>query len=475
MHTKMFSTKSPSLLLNCKIRILASAAATLLCPAGPVHSVSAASLSTDTTLSLTVQKVNQNVLVTWFGANGVPFQLESSSNLTSWTSLGPMMIGNGAPLTFIDSIAARSRAFYRVGRVVPANNTATFNPPTGLLTIVGDDQDNVIVLSRNAAGAILVNNGGVAMLIAGGTPTVANTLLIQIFGRSGNDQISLNEVNGALPVAQLFGEDGNDTLTGGSGNDLLDGGADSDTLLGKGGADSLYGGDGDDTLTGGDANDFVQGGIGNDRIIWNPGDDTDVNEGGAGVDTVEVNAGNGAETFAVTANGSRVRFDRPTPGPFSLDIGACEKLVLNGNGGADIITINDLSGTDLNDVRLGIGDGAADTVTINGTEEADSIMVNGSPGSVSVTGLSASVTIIGIDTIDLLTINALGGDDAVGASGLGAAVIGFTADGGAGADILVGGAGNDTLLGGPDDDVLIGGPGFDVLDGGSGSNVLFPD
>ena len=30
-------------------------------------------------------------------------------------------------------------------------------------------------------------------------------------------------------------------------------------------------------------------------MIWNPGDDTDLNEGGAGIDTVEVNGGNGAE------------------------------------------------------------------------------------------------------------------------------------------------------------------------------------
>jgi Ca2+-binding RTX toxin-like protein len=83
------------------------------------------------------------------------------------------------------------------------------------------------------------------------------------------------------------------------------------------------------------------------------------------------------------------------------------------------------------------------------------------------------VTITGIDgASDHLTINALGGDDAVGASGLAAGVIGFTADGGAGADILVGGAGDDTLFGGSDDDVLIGGPGSDVLDGGPGNNTL---
>ena len=66
---------------------------------------------------------------------------------------------------------------------------------------------------------------------------------------------------------------------------------------------------------------------GDDRMIWNPGDDTDLNEGGDGTDTVEVNGGNGAEVFTVTANGTRVRFDRLDPAPFSIDIGTTENLV----------------------------------------------------------------------------------------------------------------------------------------------------
>jgi hypothetical protein len=62
-------------------------------------------------------------------------------------------------------------------------------------------------------------------------------------------------------------------------------------------------------------------------MIWNPGDDTDLNEGGTGTDTAEVNGGNGAEFFTATANGTRVRFDRIDPAPFALDIGTCEKLL----------------------------------------------------------------------------------------------------------------------------------------------------
>jgi Ca2+-binding RTX toxin-like protein len=44
-------------------------------------------------------------------------------------------------------------------------------------------------------------------------------------GAGGNDNLSLNEASGVLPLAALFGGDGNDTLTGGSGDDLIEGGA----------------------------------------------------------------------------------------------------------------------------------------------------------------------------------------------------------------------------------------------------------
>ena len=101
-------------------------------------------------------------------------------------------------------------------------------------------------------------------------PTVANTTLIQVFGQGGNDTITLDESNGALPAANLFGGDGNDILTGGSGNDMLFGQAGNDILLGKGGNDFLFGGDGNDTLTGGDGDDQMFGQAGNDRMIWNP-------------------------------------------------------------------------------------------------------------------------------------------------------------------------------------------------------------
>ena len=211
--------------------------------------------------------------------------------------------------------------------------TASFLAKTGTLSVFGDNLDNTITETRDAAGNILINGGAVNIL--GGHPTVANTAMTQIFGQGGNDTITLNEANGALPAAQIFGGNGNDVITGGSGGDMLFGQAGNDTLLGKGGNDFLFGGAGNDTLTGGDGDDQMFGEAGDDRMIWNPGDDSDLMEGGAGNDTAEVNGGNGTEVFSLTANGSRVRFDRVTPAPFSLDIGTTENIVVNMNGGDD--------------------------------------------------------------------------------------------------------------------------------------------
>ena len=298
-------------------------------------------------------------------------------------------------------------------RVLPAV-TATFSAAQGVLTVIGDANDNTIVVSRDAAGSILVNGGGVA--IQGGTATVANTSLIQVFGQDGNDKISLDETNGALPSANLFGGNGNDTLIGGSGNDMLFGQAGNDTLLGKGGDDQLFGGDGNDTLTGGAGNDQVFGEAGNDRMIWNPGDGSDLNEGGDGIDTVEVNGGNGAEIFTATANGSRVRFDRTDPAPFTLDIGTSENLVVNMNGGDDVFTAS------------------------NGLAPLISLTVDGGAGNDTITGGDGNDVLIGGD----------GNDTIIGGRGNDMALLGtgddtFVWNPGDGSDVVEGQAGHDTL------------------------------
>jgi Ca2+-binding RTX toxin-like protein len=484
---------------------------------------------------------------------------------------------------------------------------ASFSPGSGLFSVFGDTAKNTVTVSRNAAGNLLVNGGAVP--VAGGNPTVANTAEIEVFGQGGDDTIALDESNGALPAALLFGGSGNDTLIGGSGNDELFGGSGNDTLLGKGGNDLLFGGDGNDTLTGGAGDDQVFGQGGNDLMIWNPGDGTDLFEGGDGIDTAQVNGGNGSEQFTITANGSRVRFDRVSPAPFSIDIGTTENLVVNANGGDDIITagnglaglisltldggagndtitggdgndmliggdgndvvnggrgndtallgtgddtfvwnpgdgsdtvegqdgtdtlvfnganvnekidisanghrvrftrdvanitmdlngiehiqftarggadnitVNNLAGTDMNQVAIdlagtpgsGVGDGAVDTVTVNGTNGKDTVQIQASAGAVTISGLPAQVTLTGSEATDQLVVSTGGGDDVITASNGLASLISLTIDAGAGNDTITGGDGNDTLLAGDGNDTVTGGRGNDVAFLGNGNDTF---
>jgi Ca2+-binding RTX toxin-like protein len=486
--------------------------------------------------------------------------------------------------------------------------TASYTSVSKLLSVFGDGSSNNITISRNAAGTLLVNGG--AVNIKGGVPTVANTSLIQVFGQNGADTISLDESNGALPPANLFGGSGNDTVIGGSGGDMLFGEKDNDTLLGKGGNDFLFGGAGNDTLTGGDADDQVFGESGDDRFIWNPGDDTDLYEGGSGTDTTEVNGGNGNEVFTLTANGTRTRFDRIDPAPFSLDMGTMEKIVVNMNGGNDSFSatgnlaaligvtvdggagndtilgsngidlliggegddfvdgqqgndtallgagndvfqwdpgdgsdvveggdgidtmlfngsaineiftlsanggralftrniasivmdvndvetvhvnalggpdsfvINNMTGTDVTKVEIDlagtiggiVGDGAADVVTADGTGGNDVISVFGAGTSVSVLGLAAQIDITNAEGAnDSLVIQGLGGNDGITATTLPAGVMKLTLDGGAGNDTILGSQGADVILGGDGNDFVFGDNGNDVAFLGAGDDLF---
>jgi fibronectin-binding autotransporter adhesin len=145
--------------------------------------------------------------------------------------------------------------------------------------------------------------------------TVTMTTKAIIYGRDGNDQISmvnvalpaefygegnddvltgfsgndllvgglgLDRVNGGAGNNTLYGDnstgngsvfDGNDIVTGGAGNDILYGGGGNDTMTGAGGVDYLYGNSGDDNMDGGDGNDRLYGGGGNDTMSGATGDD----------------------------------------------------------------------------------------------------------------------------------------------------------------------------------------------------------
>ncbi|MET4307524.1 calcium-binding protein [Bradyrhizobium sp. RT4b] len=294
------------------------------------------------------------------------------------------------------------------------STTSVFSPVTGQLTIFGDSANNGVVISRDKSGRILINNGQVKTI--GGDPTVANTNEIDIFGQGGDDTITVNESNGPMPAVHIFGGDGNDRITGGSGADLLFGQAGDDTIKGGGGNDLLFGGAGNDTLDGGSGDNQLFGEAGNDLMIWNPGGGTNLFEGGDGNDTAQINGSNDPETFTITANGTRVRFDGTGAAPFSLDIGTTENLVLHAGGGDDVITAS------------------------NGLASLISLTLDGGAGNDRITGGDGNDLLIG----------------------------------GSGDDIINGGRGNDVAQLGTGDDTFIWNPGdgSDAVEGGSGNDKL---
>jgi Ca2+-binding RTX toxin-like protein len=290
-------------------------------------------------------------------------------------------------------------------------------------------------------------------------------------------------VNGLSAQVTIAGAEGaNDSLviSGGAGNDTinasaLNAGQVKLTINGGAGDDTIIGSQGDDLVIGGQGSDKALLGAGDDTFVWNPGDGSDTVDGQAGNDTLQFNGANVAENIDISANGGHARLTRDIAG-ITMDLDNVETVNVRALGGADNLTVNDMTGTDVNKVNIdlggsaGGGDGAADTIVINATAGDDVITVTNNNGVVTVSGLPETVTISNFETTDRLVINGLGGNDVITASGLTGML--FTANGGDGDDVLIGSFGNDVLTGGPGDDVLIGNGGQDVLDGGPGSNVV---
>ena len=193
----------------------------------------------------------------------------------------------------------------------------------------------------------------------------------------------------------------------------------------------------------------------------------------------------------ISANGGRVRPTRDIGG-VTMDLNGVEKIQVNAAGGADNITINDLTRTGVTQVAIdlsgpsgsGQGDGAADSVTVNGTAGRDSISVATIGASVVVNGLSAQVTIAGTEGAnDSLVVSRGAGDDTINASALNAGQVKLTINGGAGDDIITASKGDDVVIGGQGSDkALLGagndtfvwnpGNGSDMVDGQAGNDTL---
>jgi Ca2+-binding RTX toxin-like protein len=260
----------------------------------------------------------------------------------------------------------------------------------------------------------------------------------------------------------------------------VDGGANNDTILGSNGADLLFGGDGNDFIDGQQGNDTARLGAGDDVFQWDPGDGSDIVEGQDGGDTMLFNGNTASEVFEVSALGQRVLFTRNIAN-ITMDLNDVETIGVNAGGGADTITVNDLTGTDTKVINADLagtiggstGDAQADVIIVNGTNSPDVVELLGAGTSFSVNGLHAVVSVTNSEGVnDNLVINGLGGNDEIGASALPAGVVNLTIDGGDGNDTLRGSQGADVFLGGDDNDSIFGDNGNDLALMGAGDDTF---
>lgn len=111
----------------------------------------------------------------------------------------------------------------------------------------------------------------------------------EVFGNRGNDYLSGTEIGD-----YLVGNEGNDSIQGNLGNDTLIGGRGNDLLSGIWGDNRLLGNEGEDILFAGGGNDILVGGSGNDTLTSGFSFESmaavDLLQGGEGADTFDFSA-----------------------------------------------------------------------------------------------------------------------------------------------------------------------------------------
>ncbi|MEK9139468.1 MAG: calcium-binding protein, partial [Nitrospirota bacterium] len=248
-----------------------------------------------------------------------------------------------------------------------------------------------------------------------------------MFGEEGDDQLSggagLDQLVGGLGNDLLLGDSENDTLFGEEGNDQLQGGDGNDTLLGEVGMDVLFGEAGDDTLWGDDGDDQLSGEAGDDVLIGGTGND--VLRGGAGADTFVFAVGGGQDIIMDATAEDVVQTDLQSDDMTVARSGS--NLVLVVRGTTNQVTLKDYFLAPAQElVQVQYGDGVIQNV---------SAVLDRAR---TVTGTEAGETLVGPTGLD---------------------------------GILVGQGGDDVLIGQADNDRLDGGTGRDQLEGSSGSDT----
>ncbi|MDD5391306.1 MAG: hypothetical protein PHD37_18365 [Gallionellaceae bacterium] len=317
----------------------------------------------------------------------------------------------------------------------------------------------------------------------------------------------------------LYGEAGNDFLTGNAGDDRLDGGTGNDFLVGGNGADLLDGGDGNDTLIGlGDNRhtfhaNLIGTSTGNDFPalwqIWGSAFQVDAPTLRYDPDTrlywidtrPHLPGATADQTLRVQYNGATYDLwyglysnevgTTPPDTAGDLLLGGAGNDLLEGDAGNDTLD----GGAD-NDWLIGNGgrdllDGGAGNDQLIAGEGDD--LVLGGEGDDEAYGETGNDTLYGGAGSDLLmgdsnvlagqyhgndSLDGGAGNDRLWGMGGGDVLVGGEGDDYLqGDDAVLAGEyhGNDTLEGGTGNDTLIGDGGNDILEGGEGNDILLGD
>lgn len=129
------------------------------------------------------------------------------------------------------------------------SDTITIHDSFGNDTIFGGEggtDDDTLDLTWLTGPVTVSYSGDEAGTITDGTDTISFSEIENIFLTDGDDNLDGSFDDFGVNV---FAEDGNDSISGGSASDTIDGGSGNDFLSGSTGDDSLTGGSGDDTFT----------------------------------------------------------------------------------------------------------------------------------------------------------------------------------------------------------------------------------
>ena len=258
-------------------------------------------------------------------------------------------------------------------KITALGRQQTFAHVSSIHAAAGAGNDSILVKEGVLSPVFLDGGSGDDQLSYFGSGAATLT------GGSGDDYL---EVGPDITSATLDGGDGNDflqsdvtlanpvgvTLIGGGGTDTIIGGAGADTIWGdqQGGVEVTSGTadhvDAGDDINGGGGHDTINAGGGDDLIkIGMPGTDTiPLINGGSGSDILAITASNNADNLTVTGASHQVHIAQ-TNGTGRINATSIEELDIDLGAGADTLTINPVSGSDVTLLSVDLGQVVTDT------------------------------------------------------------------------------------------------------------------